>query len=122
MCPFILKKCGLRGRSVTILYFHPIFLLNQKRINKTYKRQKFTNLLYYINLLKLDIEGSECDVLDKMLDDNILPKYLCIEFDLLLKNKDFNKKTETIGKRLESFGYKILKNDNFNITFELFSK
>ena len=75
-----------------------------------------------IDLLKLDIEGSECDVLDKMLDDNILPKYLCIEFDLLLKNKDFNKKTEKIGKRLESFGYKILKNDNLNITFELFSK
>lgn len=75
-----------------------------------------------VDLLKLDIEGSECDVLDKMLDDNILPKYLCIEFDLLLKNKDFNKKTEKIGKRLESFGYKILKNDNFNITFELFSK
>ena len=75
-----------------------------------------------IDLLKLDIEGSECDVLDKMLDDNILPKYLCIEYDLLIKNKDFNKKTEKIGKRLESFGYKILKNDNFNITFELFSK
>ena len=53
-----------------------------------------------IDLLKLDIEGSECDVLDKMLDDNILPKYLCIEFDLLLKNKDFNKKTEKIGKRM----------------------
>jgi FkbM family methyltransferase len=75
-----------------------------------------------IDLLKLDIEGSECDVLDKMLDDNILPKYLCIEFDLLLKNKDFNKKTEKIGKRLQSFGYKILINDNLNITFELFSK
>lgn len=72
-----------------------------------------------IDLLKLDIEGSECDVLDKMLDDNILPKYLCIEFDLLLKNKDFNKKTEKIGVRLKSFGYKILKNDNLNITFEL---
>lgn len=71
-----------------------------------------------IDLLKLDIEGSECDVLDKMLDDNILPKYLCIEFDLLLKNKDFNKKTEKIGQRLQSFGYKILKNDNLNITFE----
>ena len=46
----------------------------------------------------------------------------CIEYDLLIKNKDLNKKTEKIGKRLESFGYKILKNDNFNITFELFSK
>lgn len=72
-----------------------------------------------IDLLKLDIEGSECDVLDKMLDDNILPKYLCIEFDLLIKNKDFNKKTEKIGKRLQIFGYKILKNDNLNITYEL---
>ena len=72
-----------------------------------------------IDLLKLDIEGSECDVLDKMLDDNILPKYLCIEFDLLLKNKDFNKKTEKIGERLQFFEYKILKNDNLNITFEL---
>lgn len=75
-----------------------------------------------IDLLKLDIEGSECDVLDKMLDDNILPKYLCIEYDLLIKNKDLNKKTEKIDKRLQSFEYKILKNDNLNITFELFSK
>ena len=72
-----------------------------------------------IDLLKLDIEGSECDVLDKMLDDNILPKYLCIELDLLIKNKDFNKKTEKICKRLQIFGYKILKNDNLNITCEL---
>ena len=71
-----------------------------------------------IDLLKLDIEGSECDVLDKMLDDNILPKYLCIEFDLLLKKKDFNKKTEKIVDRLETLGYKILKNDNLNITFK----
>jgi len=41
-----------------------------------------------IYLLKLDIEGSEIDVLNQMLDDKIYPKYLCIEFDLLLKNKD----------------------------------
>ena len=35
-----------------------------------------------IDLLKLDIEGSEIDVLNNMLDDEIYPKYLCIEFDL----------------------------------------
>ena len=34
-----------------------------------------------IDLLKLDIEGSEIDVLEKMLDDKIFPKYLCVEFD-----------------------------------------
>lgn len=42
-----------------------------------------------IDLLKLDIEGAENIVLEQMLKDNIYPKYLCIEFDLLLKKKRF---------------------------------
>ena len=71
-----------------------------------------------IDLLKLDIEGSEIDVLNQMLDDEIYPTYLCIEFDLLLKNKDPNKLTEKIAKRLQSNNYKKLKNKNLNITFE----
>ena len=71
-----------------------------------------------IDLLKLDIEGSEIDVLNQMLDDEIYPTYLCIEFDLLLKNKDPNKLTEKIAKRLQSNNYKILENKNLNITFE----
>ena len=41
----------------------------------------------YIDLLKLDIEGAEINVLNKMLDDNIFPTFLCIEFDLFLKKK-----------------------------------
>jgi FkbM family methyltransferase len=71
-----------------------------------------------IDLLKLDIEGSEIDVLNQMLDDEIYPTYLCIEFDLLLKNKDPNKLTEKIANRLQSNNYKILENKNLNITFE----
>lgn len=71
-----------------------------------------------IDLLKLDIEGSEIDVLNQMLDDEIYPTYLCIEFDLLLKNKDPNKLTEKIAKRLQNNNYKILENKNLNITFE----
>ena len=39
----------------------------------------------HIDILKIDIEGSEIVVLNKMLDDQIYPKYLCIEFDLKLK-------------------------------------
>lgn len=35
-----------------------------------------------IDLLKMDIEGSECDVIDTILDENIRPKYMAIEFDL----------------------------------------
>ena len=70
-----------------------------------------------IDLLKLDIEGAEVAVLTQMLDNKIYPKYLCIEFDLYLKKKDTNNETQKIVKRLEQVGYKILKNDNLNITF-----
>ena len=71
-----------------------------------------------IDLLKLDIEGAEVKVLNNMLDNKIYPKYLCIEFDLYLKKKDVNNETQEIVKRLEQVGYRILKNDNLNITFE----
>lgn len=82
-----------------------------KNIMKTYNHSK-------IDLLKLDIEGSEIDVLNQMLDDEIYPRYLCIEFDLLLKNKDPNNLTQKLVKRLQENNYKILENKNLNITFE----
>jgi FkbM family methyltransferase len=40
-----------------------------------------------IDLLKLDIEGAEIVVLRDMIKNKIFPKYLCVEFDLLLKKK-----------------------------------
>jgi FkbM family methyltransferase len=72
-----------------------------------------------IDLLKLDIEGAENIVLEQMLDDKIYPRYLCIEFDLLLKRKDPQQTTQKIINRLMKEGYKILVNDNFNITFQI---
>ena len=69
-----------------------------------------------IDLLKLDIEGAEINVLNKMLDDNIFPKYLCIEFDLFLKKKDKNNLTRNLVNRLLKNNYVILINDNMNIT------
>ena len=71
-----------------------------------------------IDLLKLDIEGSEIDVLNQMLDDNIYPKYLCVEFDLLLKHKDPQQLTQKVIKRLLQNNYKLLVNHQLNITFE----
>lgn len=71
-----------------------------------------------IDLLKLDIEGAENVVLENMLDDNIYPKYLCIEFDLLLKRKDPNNTTQKVVDRLLANNYKIVVNENLNITFE----
>lgn len=71
-----------------------------------------------IDLLKLDIEGSEIDVLNKMLDGEIYPRYLCIEFDLFLKRKDPQQLTHKIINRLQQNKYEILENTNMNITFE----
>lgn len=71
-----------------------------------------------IDLLKIDIEGAENVVLNQMLDDEIYPKYLCIEFDLLLKRKDKDNSTINVIQRLQENGYKIITNDNLNITFE----
>ena len=78
-----------------------------KNIMKTYNHSK-------IELLKLDIEGSEIDVLNKMLDDEIYPKYLCIEFDLLLKNKDPNQLTQKLVTRLQKNNYKNTFSDNIS--------
>lgn len=71
----------------------------------------------YIDLLKLDIEGAEINVLNQMLDDNIFPKYLCVEFDLFLKKKDKTNLTKKLVNRLLQNNYTILINDKMNITF-----
>jgi FkbM family methyltransferase len=71
-----------------------------------------------IDLLKLDIEGAEIEVLNNMIDDEIYPKYLCIEFDLLIQNKDKSNHTRKLVNRLQNLGYKILYNDKLNITFK----
>lgn len=71
-----------------------------------------------IDLVKMDIEGAEISVLHNMIDDNILPRYLCIEFDLYLKNKDHTNETQKILARLLE-KYTILANDDMNMTLVL---
>lgn len=71
-----------------------------------------------IDLLKMDIEGAEIQVLDKMIEDEIFPKYLCIEFDLYLKGKDKTGETLRIIKKLLDRNYEIITNDKMNITFK----
>ena len=65
----------------------------------------------HIDLLKLDIEGAECDVLDEMLAQNIRPKYLGIDFDLGYtgeKIRDMGRCNSTI-EALKAAGYVMLK-------------
>ena len=85
---------------------------------KTVKTIMNENNHHHIDLLKLDIEGAENKVLEKMFEDNIYPNYILIEFDLLLKKKDFDNSTKhIIHTMITKHNYKILKNDNLNITF-----
>jgi hypothetical protein len=73
-----------------------------------------------IDLLKIDIEGAEIEVLNKMFDDKIHPRYVLVEFDLFIKQKDPENKTKKIIERmLFQEHYTILKNDRMNITFQL---
>lgn len=72
----------------------------------------------HIDLLKMDIEGAECRVLEKMIQDDIYPKYLLVEFDLYIKQTDKTFQTKHIIDLLLSKGYIILANDHMNITFE----
>jgi len=108
---------------------------NPKYVSQSLKKEMFGNDFYEvdvdsiknlmidnnhdkIDLLKIDIEGAEIEVINQMLDDEIYPRYLCIEFDLFLKRKDPKNKTVKLIHRLQLGGYKILFNDNMNITFQ----
>ncbi|MFZ1721295.1 MAG: FkbM family methyltransferase [Microgenomates group bacterium] len=73
------------------------------------KLLKHTNL----DLLKIDIEGAEFTVLKSMLNDGIIPKVLCVEFDQpasLLK-------IINMTKIILDHNYTLVKKDFFNFTF-----
>lgn len=55
-----------------------------------------------IDLLKLDIEGAEYEVLENILDENIHPNVLCIEF-----HKTRDQITNRVMAKLERAGYKL---------------
>lgn len=66
----------------------------------------------HIDLLKLDIEGPECDVLDQMLAAAIFPTYLSVDFDLGWTGerlRDRERCLATIDKLYKN-GYTLLYN------------
>jgi FkbM family methyltransferase len=69
-----------------------------------------------IDILKLDIEGLEISVLNYILDMNILPKIICVDFDSVREGK---RKDEFVllKKKLKSRNYYLYYNDNYDITF-----
>jgi len=63
-----------------------------------------------LQMIKLDIEGAEIEVLQNMIDNNIYPNQILVEFDELHKlNKVGIKRFWTIHKLLISKNYELIK-------------
>ena len=130
----ILKEYGLFTEDSTLKFYKPsnpdfvshslvhgmksddYLIVNVKSLNTIMKELNHNT----IDLLKIDIEGCECDVIDKMLDDKIFPKYLSVDFDLGWtgeKIRDTNRCIETI-KKLQSNKYVIIHNHRSDFSFK----
>lgn len=66
-----------------------------------------------IDLLKIDIEGSWLPVLSRMLDDNIHPATVCVEFDSPAPLT----RVRPLVKRLQRAGYVLARRDKENCVF-----
>tara|TARA_Y100000589_G_scaffold329639_1_gene376796 strand:- start:564 stop:2342 length:1779 start_codon:yes stop_codon:yes gene_type:complete len=96
---------------------------SEKHINVNVKKlRSIMNELGHtkIDLLKMDIEGSECDVIDDMLKEKIYPKYIGVEFDLAFTGenlRDIEKCNKTIQNLYEN-GYELIYENYSDFTFE----
>ena len=74
-----------------------------------------------IDLLKIDIEGCECDVIEQMIDNNIYPKYLSVDFDLGWTGEKLRDRNRCINviNLLQKNGYKISHYHNADYSFIL---
>lgn len=73
-----------------------------------------------IDFLKLDIEGLECDILNEMfaiLENDKLPRYICVDFDGRRANVGV-KEYDLLIEKFKNNGYVVLRNTNYDISFE----
>jgi FkbM family methyltransferase len=128
---FLFVKKGLWSEEAQLKFFKPV---NEKYVSSTLIKNMYSdnytivqvdsikNIMAslghtYIDMLKLDIEGSEIVVLNRMLDDKIYPKYICVEFDLKLKRVDYDGRTEALMHRLVVEGYELKNNSDYNCLY-----
>lgn len=69
-----------------------------------------------IDLLKLDVEGVECDILNHLFGNNIFPKIINVEFDIL-RIELHNNKAMLLIKKMNDIGYKLMHRTGFDFTF-----
>jgi len=99
------------------MYGEDFTIAKVKRLSNVLKE----NGLYgkQIDIFKMDIEGAEIEVLESMIEDGILPKILCVEFDYYLKGCDKNGRTSAIIKKLKGLGYELIHNKSYNMTYRI---
>ena len=59
-----------------------------------------------ISLIKIDIEGTEYQVIDHMIENGIFPEQILVEYHHRFNNKD-KKMTQSSLNNLRSCGYRI---------------
>jgi hypothetical protein len=72
-----------------------------------------------VSLLKLDVEGAEYEILASLLDGNMHPAILCVEFDEGYQPLDDGYLTRILNqvRRMKTHGYLLTYIDGWNMTF-----
>jgi len=128
----VLHEYGLYDKDETMMFYLPDVeawvshsLMENMRVNKKYIDVPVKCLTTIMNdlghekidIIKIDIEGAELVVLKDMLDHNIIPTYLCVDFDLARKSKqDTQTCTDFIRNNITKH-YNIIHDDNWDISF-----
>ena len=84
---------------------------------ETLKNIRDENEDFDIDILKLNTSGAEIKILHSMLNENIFPNYICINFNV--KNKSNQDKIFEILTRLQCVRYQIIANEGAKFTLKL---
>jgi len=72
----------------------------------------------HIDVMKLDVEGVECDIIHQMFEEKIYPQFLCVEFDIAKgTNQQGNKKANECIRNIVANGYQLIKRKNLDFSF-----
>ena len=130
------------------LHFHPFGMWSQDKIMRFYSPENPTHVSHSIvnlqrtqgyfeadcrtiktlmhgfghadlSLLKLDVEGAEYEILSSMLDNNIHPAIVCVEFDEGYQPIDDGYMTRILNqvRHMKTQGYLLTHIDGWNVTF-----